>query len=168
MKRILLVLTLLLSITNTYSQDIKADEVIFVSVESKCIDKNECHTVEDLFHEYLLEKGYIVRTFSDEGKFADARKEELIFQESGEVAYEDVKSTQKMLAAGQLMVIVIERIEKELYFRVKFFDLETGRLIKTARYPNANDDTDTPIKKITDIRRLEKVTLKLLNRLGLL
>lgn len=167
MRKYLFIFVLLLLSTSSYSQE---KRTLFVSVESKSkyIDENDCHIIEDIFHEKLLGGKYAIRTFSNEGTFVKARLKELAFQESGEVPYEDVKSTQRMLAADDLMVVVVEKLQNgDLYFRTKFFNLETGQLINTARYPEAKDETDTPIKGINDVRLLEEVTLKLLIRLGI-
>lgn len=165
MRKYLFIFVLLLLSTSSYSQK---KRTLFVSVESKYINENDCHIIEDIFHEKLLGGKYTIRTFSNEGTFAKARLKELAFQESGEVPYEDVKSTQRMLAADDLMVVVVEKLQNgDFYFRTKFFNLETGQLINTARYPEAKDKTDKPIKGINDVRLLEEVTLKLLIRLGI-
>ena len=162
MKKGYIILTLLFLCFKSYGQ-----ETIFISVESDCVNSKDCHIVEDVFQESLLKNSsYTIRTFSNEGEFAKARLKELAFQESGDVCYDDIKSAQKLLAADKLMVFVIEKLEKELYFRAKLFDLETGKLMNTARYPEGSNLDDKAITNINDIRQLDIVALELLERLG--
>ena len=146
------------------STSLFAQKTLSVSVQSDCVDEKYCHTIEDLFHENLLD-AYIVRTFSDKGEFAKARMKELAFQESGNIPYEDIKSTQKMFAADELMVVVVERLTNgEYYFRAKLFDLETGQLKKTAIYPNISDDS---VYEIHNTITLQMVSSHLIARLGI-
>lgn len=163
MKYFFNIFALLVLSTSLFAQ---RQKTLFVSVQSDCIDEKYCHTIEDLFHENLLD-AYIVRTFSDKGEFAKARMKELAFQESGNIPYEDIKSTQKMFAADELMVVVVENLTNgEYYFRAKLFDLETGQLMKTARYPGASSKGGyKAVQEIDDIRTLEKVALELLSKL---
>lgn len=164
MKRYLSILVLFLFVLSSFGQN---SRVIYVSVTSECINEKELHIIEDMLQDALLEKQITVRTFQKDGEFAAARIDELLFQESGNVSYEDIKSSQKMFAADELMVVAVEKLSGEYYFRARLFDLETARLIKTARYPDYADKTDKQLKKINNIKQLGIVAGKLIIRLGI-
>ena len=151
----------------TYGQNAKSIAVVATSSD---IDKTELHLIEDDFQRELLNASdnlYDIRIGKSDEFFAE-RNAEMSFQHSGAVDEEQVKEYGKLMGVEQLCVIVVEkRKANDYYLRAKIYDVETGRLRKTASYPDSFEQ-DLPIQNITDYYALQRANRYLISRIGIL
>lgn len=167
MKKICIVLCGGLFSFVTYGQNVKSIAVVATSSD---IDKTELHLIEDDFQRELLNASdnlYDIRIGKSDEFFAE-RNAEMNFQHSGAVDEEQVKEYGKLMGVEQLCVIVVEkRKANDYYLRAKIYDVETGRLRKTASYPDSFE-RDLPIQTITDYYALQRANRYLISRIGIL
>lgn len=167
MKKICILLCVGLSSLITYGQNVK---IIAVVATSSDIDKTELHIIEDDFQRELLNASdnlYDIRIGKSDEFFAE-RNAEMNFQHSGAVDEEQVKEYGKLMGVEQLCVIVVERRKAyDYYFRAKIYDVETGRLRKTASYPDSFEG-DESVTNITDYYALQRANRYLISRIGIL
>ncbi len=151
----------------TYGQNSKSIAVVATSSD---IDKTELHAIEDDFQRELLnasDNTYDIRIGKSDEFFAE-RNAEMNFQHSGAVDEEQVKEYGKLMGVEQLCVIVVERRKaNDYYFRAKIYDVETGRLRKTASYPDSFEE-DLPVTNISDYYALQRADRYLIGRIGIL
>ncbi len=151
----------------TYGQNAKSIAVVATSSD---IDKTELHLIEDDFQRELLNASnnlYDIRIGKSDEFFAE-RNAEMNFQHSGAVDEEQVKEYGKLMGVEQLCVIVVEkRKANDYYLRAKIYDVETGRLRKTASYPDSFEQ-DLPVTNITDYYSLQRANRYLISRIGIL